>query len=936
MTDQTAIAVIGMAGRFPGAKDIEGYWENILEAKETISAFTEEELIQAGAGQDLVRSSRYVKARGILEGVELFDADFFGISSQEASLMDPQQRLFLEIAHEALERAGYSSDQFQGSVGVFAGSGRSLYFLNHLYPHPHIMETMGNFLVRIGNEPDFLATKVSHKLNLKGPSLSIQTACSTSLTAVCIACTHLLTYQCDVALAGGVSIYLPQRSGYLHQEGMIFSPDGHCRTFDAKAQGTVPSNGVGAVVLKRLEDAVKDRDTIYAVIRGYSLNNDGGEKISYSAPSAKGQAEVIRSAIAMAEIDPATISYAETHGTATLLGDPVEMEGLTGAFREFTDQKRFCAIGSVKSNIGHTMEAAGIAGFIKAVLAVKEKKLPPTLHFANQNPHMDLENSPFYINTTLKEWPASSHHPRRACVSSFGIGGTNAHLILEEFMNREIIDESTFPVLLTFSAKSPAALKTFSLQLGEYLKEHPEISLSDAAYSLQVGRKSFEYRRALICRSREGMLDDLADFQGVLAPPQTAQEEFLYEVGNSWLKGEKIDWQAFWAKLNKNPFRIPLPTYPFEKKKYWIDPPSKTQSSPSIKIARDKHSDIEAVLVSMWQQLLGEQSIGLNQNFFELGGDSLLAIEVVAQIEKKLGYSISLQNFNQFPTIAQLTSLISNQTVANTSLVKLRASQNEEDPPLFLLHGLDGNISSYRTLVDSMAYKGAIYGFQDVLNQKDRSIEEIVSSYVSEIEKIGFHQSYSLCGFSFGGILAFEMATQLEKLGYPPKFLGMIDAINPQNEQVPRKDEWEMLSFLLELLEGKEVAAAELKTLSQVDLMGKVLACIGLASLPESQQQMTFKNIQQNLAALRKYAPKVYSEKIDYFQAKEQFFRMKSTPLAETWRSISRGEIGVHETPGSHRDLLSLPYVIVLAQSLDRALREKKSRTVSVSQYSLC
>ena len=495
------IAIIAMAGRFPGARDVEAFWKNLIEGRETISRFEEGQL-EPGSALDMAARSEpdYVRARGILDDVEMFDAGFFKISPREAEVTDPQQRLFLETAWEALERAGYDPETIAGVVGVYAGMSNNSYYLANLHSRLDVVMRAGEFTM-LGNEKDYLATRVSYKLNLRGPSLNIVTACSTSLVAVCQAVSALQTHQCDMALAGGVSIFLPQRRGYLYQEGFILSPDGHCRAFDAKAQGTLFSNGLGIVVLKRLEDARADRDTIYAVIKGAAVNNDGSTRVSFTAPSVDGQAEAIAMAQAVAGIDPGTISYVEAHGTGTALGDPVELAGLTQAFRIGTDRKAFCAIGSVKSNIGHLDAAAGVTGLIKTALSMHHKTLPATLHFESPNPKLDIANTPFVVNAQLRPWP-SGPTPRRAGVSSLGAGGTNAHVVLEEAPERAADPASRPEQLFVLSARSPEALDAATERLLRHLEEHEDISLADAAFTLQAGRRRFAHRRALVASDR--------------------------------------------------------------------------------------------------------------------------------------------------------------------------------------------------------------------------------------------------------------------------------------------------------------------------------------------------------------------------------------------------------------------------------------------------
>ncbi len=496
------IAVIGMSGRFPGAPTVEQFWRNVRDGKESIYFFSNEELMAEGIRTDHLENPKFVKAKGLLENIEWFDASYFGYTPRDAEIMDPQQRIFLECAVEALENAGYHSDAHKGLIGVFAGSGMNAYLLKNLFPNPELVESVGEFETIIGNDKDFLTTRVSYKLNLEGPSVTVQTACSTSLVAVCMACQSLLSGECDLVLAGGVSIYLPQRSGYFYQEGGILSPDGHCRAFDADAKGTAFSGAAGIVVLKRLEDALHDRDCIHAVIKGAAINNDGSFKIGFTAPRVDGQAKAIKAAQIMAEIDPSTISYVEAHGTGTPLGDPIEVAALTQVFSAQTEKKGYCAIGSVKTNIGHADAAAGIVSLIKTVLMLEQKEIPPSLHFKSPNPKIDFANSPFYVNTKLTPWIVNGY-PRRAGVSSFGIGGTNAHVVLEEAPRIDATKPSRPWQLILLSAKSPAALNSMTAELAEHLKRHADINMDDVAYTLQVGRKLFPYRRMLVCRGRE-------------------------------------------------------------------------------------------------------------------------------------------------------------------------------------------------------------------------------------------------------------------------------------------------------------------------------------------------------------------------------------------------------------------------------------------------
>ncbi len=513
------VAIIGMAGRFPGAANVEMFWQNLKNGVESVTFFTDEELAAAGVDAELLKSPNYVKARPVLNGVELFDANFFGYSPREAETMDPQHRVFLETAWEALENAGYDSERFDGAIAVYGGLFLETYLLANLSSRPGFIEdflmekTPEGYQTYLGNDKDFLTSRVAYKLNLRGPAVTVQTGCSTSLVAACQACASLLSYQSDMALAGGVTIVFPQKKGYLYEEGGMASPDGHCRPFDARAQGTTFGSGVGMVVLKRLEDALADGDHIHAVIKGSALNNDGGVKVSYTAPSVDGQAEVIALAQALAGVSADKISYIEAHGTATPLGDPIEVAALTQAFRQSTDKKGFCAIGSVKSNIGHLDAAAGVTGLIKTALALEHKLIPPSLHFTQPNPQIDFANSPFYVNAKLIEWKTVDEQ-RRAGVSSFGVGGTNAHVVVEESSPVVPPGPSRPWQLLLLSAKTSSALDRATANLAGHLKKNPAQNLADAAYTLQVGRRAFNHRRMLVCH-------DVNDAVAALEKPDT-------------------------------------------------------------------------------------------------------------------------------------------------------------------------------------------------------------------------------------------------------------------------------------------------------------------------------------------------------------------------------------------------------------------------------
>jgi len=528
-----AVAIIGMSGRFPGGPTLEEFWKNLAAGVESITFFSDEELLAAGVPSELIGNPDYVKAAPTLEDIDKFDARFFQFSPREASITDPQHRLFLECAWEALENAGYCGDSYDGAIGVFAGSGPSMsaYLASDTHANPSLFVPSGS-REHIGNDKDYLCTRVSYKLNLRGPSINVQTACSTSLVAAHLACQSVLMGESDMALAGGVTVRVPQAKGHSIRDNGMASRDGHCRPFDADASGTVFGSGIGVVVLKRLADALADRDTIHAVIRGSAVNNDGTSKISFWASSAEGQVPAMVEAMAVAEVGPETITFVETHGTATALGDPVEIQALTRAFSADAKENGYCAIGSVKSNIGHLDSAAGIAGLIKAVLALKHKALPPSVNFQEPNPRIDFSRTPFFVNTEFRSWDTDCG-PRRAAVNSLGIGGTNAFAVLEEAPPRESVNaDADRPVhILPLTAKSSNALRELAGRYIDHLQNNPQQHLADVSFTAGTGRGQFPHRLAVTAETTAEAEDHLRRYLA----GETAEGVFSGEVPRNTL-----------------------------------------------------------------------------------------------------------------------------------------------------------------------------------------------------------------------------------------------------------------------------------------------------------------------------------------------------------------------------------------------------------------
>ena len=504
MNNEFDIAIVGMSGRFPGARNLDEFWHNLAEGIESITRFSDQDILESGVPAAYLSHPSYVKAAPILEEPGHFDAGFFGFSPLEARTMDPQHRILLELSYEALESAGCDPERYQGRIGVFTGAALNTYFTN-VGLNSRLAEEYIPTL--IGNDKDFLSTRISYKLNLKGPSITIQTACSTSMVAVHLARQSLLSEETDMALAGAISVRVPHRAGYFFDAGGVVSPDGRVRAFDARANGTVFGSGGGILVLKRLADALSDGDTVHAVIKGSAVNNDGSEKAGYTAPGVNSQADAVVEALANAGVEADSISYLEAHGSGTPVGDPIEIRALTKAFRTFTQRSGYCAIGSVKTNVGHLDAAAAVAGIIKTVLALKHRQLPPSLHFSEPNPEIDFPSTPFCVNTRLREW--TSEGPRRAGVMSTGMGGTNAHVVLEEAPEPLVSTNATAPHLLILSARTETALDQATHRLREFLNRNGSLNMSDVAYTLQIGRKAFPHRRCLVCADREDAITAL-------------------------------------------------------------------------------------------------------------------------------------------------------------------------------------------------------------------------------------------------------------------------------------------------------------------------------------------------------------------------------------------------------------------------------------------
>ena len=695
---QTQIAIIGMAGRFGGAPDLASYWNVIRDGVSTVRTITTEELLAAGEPPQRIADPGYVPRHAAMADAEWFDAELFGISPLDAALTDPQHRVFLEACWQAMKPAGYPPTATDAVVGVYAGCKEPRYRFV-VEAHRERLAGIDDYRIGIATGVDHLCMRVSHRLGLSGPSVTVMTTCSTSLVAVHLACQGLLAGDCDMALAGGVMVRMPLR-GSMTREGSVISPDGVCRPFDAAANGTIGGDGVGVVVLKRLADAVADGDYIHAVIRGSAVNNDAGDRVGYHAPSTNGQATLIRSAHLAAEVDPRTIDHVQAHGTATTVGDPIEVAALTRAFAQGGrtapdapdgDPRTRCVISAVKGNIGHTDTAAGVAGLLATVLAIQNRTLPPIANLVKPNPDIGFERTPFTVLTQAQPWP-EREHPRRAGVSSFGMGGTNAHVVLEEAPPLPSGEAEPYR-LLVLSANTPAALEAATANLAVHLRHHPELSLDDVAYTLQVGRTPLPYRRFAVVTDHADAIEVLTGrAPGRLVTgdgpcpqrrdhpvpdlPVTSPEQ-LAELGRAWLSGAAVPWQRLHEGKGRR--RVPLPTYPFQRKRHILEPipwqpataapppvTAQVETAPAQDTAPataagtgpDRSSTTLDTVRLLFGEVLGVSEAGPDDNFFLLGGDSLVAAQLAARFEEVFGVNIPLDIVFESPTARELAASI--------------------------------------------------------------------------------------------------------------------------------------------------------------------------------------------------------------------------------------------------------------------------------------
>ncbi|MFF8658043.1 type I polyketide synthase [Streptomyces huasconensis] len=774
-TTSEPVAVVGMAGRFPGAASTDELWQGLLDGVESVRRFSDEEMAAAGVSPERITSAGRVPRGADLADADLFDAGFFGVTQRDARLMDPQHRVFLTCAWQALEDAGLAPHHAGGPVGVFASTSLSTYLLANVLRSAEYADAALSYPVMLGNDKDFLATRVSYKLDLRGPSMTVQTACSSSLTAVHLACQALARGEIRAALAGGVSITFPQTSGYEYQEGGILSRDGHCRVFDARSAGTIKGNGCGVVVLKRLADALEDGDRVYAVIRGTAVNNDGSDKIGFTAPGPEGQRAVIRAALEASGLPASDIGYVETHGTGTAVGDPLELHALTAAYREAGGPAPDCAIGSLKANIGHLDAAAGVTGLIKAALALHHQKVPRQINYDTPNPHLRLDEQPYEVPTESRAYPSAAPL-RAAAVSSFGLGGTNAHAVLAAPPVREEPPAGQpgvrYPVVL--SARDAEALADQVRGLRALLDGAEPPAVRDIAYTLLTGRALLPVRHVFEAATHDELREGLDAYLAGAHPGAALPED-------GWVHGAAL--------------KVSLPGYPLRPERHWIEPDTRAgavAAAPAATPAAEAAgtADVEAADDQVLERVLAllEQGLGIDQlapddDFYELGGDSMLAVEIVTALRDLFGVEVDVDEFAGLRTpdemAAHIRAALAGTSAAHSGITAVRKGTGT---PVYLVPPAGGTNFLYFRLADQTAPGVPLraLSFPGDAALRPATLRELAALYVEWIRREQPQGPYRLGGYSFGGNVAFEMALQLQRAGEQVELLLMLDTHVPE------------------------------------------------------------------------------------------------------------------------------------------------------------
>lgn len=900
-----SVAIIGLAGRFPGAGNIQEFWNNVVEGKNSISEFEE-------------ARSGYVGAKGVLADADKFDETFFQFSPKEAAYMDPQHRVFLELAYKALEQSGYINAE-DLLTGVFASCSFNTYLINNLLKNQRFLAEIDQYKLTIGNAPDFLATKVAYKLNLKGIAETVQTGCSSSLVAIRNACVSLLHYQCDLAVAGGISITSPLEEGYPYKKEGILSPDAHCRPFDQKANGTVPGNGGGVVILKRLSEALEDNDTIYATIKGIGINNDGARKVSYTAPSQEGQKAAILMALDEADISPNSVGLVECHGTGTKIGDPIEFNALKAALNTDNTNLNYCALSSSKSNIGHLDAASGVVGLIKAALCVYYKKIPPLANFEHANNELNIDVSPFYINKSLINWEAESGK-RVAGVSSFGIGGTNVHLLLQEVVLSEerIFDNKKEFYFIPISSNSQYSLNALVDDVRNFITNMDQSDYASLSYTFCKARKRYSFRECLI-------IENSAENAKILKVDDSSMKEFLstFDVTDDynkwvsenigeWLAGRSVNIDRF-KEFFQGPLKvIPAPTYVFEKNSHWVYPDKDVSLGKANKKAKvlESSDEIMSTLANHISTLVGQDDIDVDVTFNHLGLDSLHFLDWIEKIENDLSVEVTLDDFVEYSSLSVLSDYLKTCVKKNsektTSFLHLLRKSKEPKYIIICIHPAGGVTTVFRDLVSKVSDNATIYGIRaqgliaDEQKNVNNSIEEMARLYVGEIEKLDIQKPFCIVGSSIGGLIGLEIE-KLLKPSCKPEFIAMLDTPFPshlKNSEIPDTNE-KILGYIKE---NSEEMYSMLQQYTQQHRQGieRVLSL--------------WKN---HAESLLKYSPLSTKTKVLYFEASshKDISSSKGKHLQSWDKLLPR--LYSYSIPGNHLSIHTNPNVQQIADTLN-------------------
>ncbi|WP_070020535.1 type I polyketide synthase [Streptomyces nanshensis] len=959
---QPPVAVVGMAGRFPGAGDVDALWSMLTAGREAVRRFSDDELRAAGVPEELAADPEYVPYGADLAGIEDFDAAFFGMTPAEARLVDPQQRIFLECVWRALEDAGTPPTAYDGAVGVFAGSSLSSYLLHHVLRSPEYRDQAFTYPVLLGNDKDFFATRVSYALNLRGPSLNVQSACSSSLVAVDQACAALRSGGCDVAVAGGASVFTPQTAGYRYRSGGTYARDGHCRPFDAAASGMVSGSGCGVVVLKRLDDALADRDRVYAVVAGTAVNNDGSLKAGYSAPSALGQEEAVRRCLELARIPASAVGYVEAHGTGTYLGDPIEVSALTRAYERGGDPPAECALGSIKANIGHLDAAAGVTGLIKTALVLYHQTVPPQVNFTEPNPELRLAETPFVVRDRLLR-PAAPISA--AAVSSLGIGGTNAHSVLTRAPAPPPRGaEPGGDVVLTLSAPDERGVRDTAADLLTHLDRNPETRLDDLAYTLAHGRLRMKHRISLTAATQEEAVARLREVcDGRHEERRAADGGSGGAADGRTSRTEGPDGGTAQAR------KIRLPGIRLHRARHWIEftpasgpaapptpPGGEAPEERAEPAAGERAEDPVAVATEVFRARLGIESVGPDDDYFALGGDSLHAIEVADALSRRLEARLTLEQFTRLGTPRAVAEWCA-APHDDASLVPVKEGKADE-VPVFLIHPSGGTVSFALGLAGHSADPSPVYGIKYPVELADSltTVPRIAEHHVRLIQRVRPHGPYRLGGYSFGGTVALEAARLLTGMGERVEQVLLWDTPPPHEKPGRERGEQEFLDLFPGLLRltfalpapegaagpgpGPAADEGEQRPRTVDEAVESVRAPDwSQATVRELTTMYTVWRTCDR--ALASYRPRPYDGPVHLFSAEQPLpagtlagvedadAPRSPDELRQRWRRQLTGELRVTPVPGHHFDMFDSSRLPGLAAAYDEALAGKPGDTAT-------